>query len=368
MRNTAQAVAQCLLFVLTVVINYVTTSNTLETLGLGGAVRFTNAQIADTHPVYGLPAGWAFAIWGVIFLTLGLFTCYQALPAKRFHGGLDEPLVARIRAPVMALELCNAAWLFLFGYGQFWLALYLIVLYDALLFLVLHRLNVDYFASAPGATSRAHSLATKLLVATPFSVHAGWVTVASLLNVQVALLEEGWLPSADFSAGLIGVAVAIACAVVYTRADVPYALASAWALTGIITNQDPRSTFGCAARICAACTAAAASGHAIPICDRPNTSPAGRLPDGWAGLQCATWSPSNASAHDTHCLVPKSDVVIGYAAVGVACVLVAVVAAVVRAACFSKGGGRRAATMHVEVREPLTPGQSAGRAEPAAVP
>jgi hypothetical protein len=78
--------------------------------------RFSSAR--STHPVYGLPIGWAFAIWGIIFLTLGLFTGYQAIPLK-YNGGLECELVGRIRMPVLALEVFNSAWIFLFGYEQF---------------------------------------------------------------------------------------------------------------------------------------------------------------------------------------------------------------------------------------------------------
>jgi len=40
----------------------------LSTAGEHKLVRFSNTDIANTHPVYGLPAGYAFAIWGVIYL------------------------------------------------------------------------------------------------------------------------------------------------------------------------------------------------------------------------------------------------------------------------------------------------------------
>lgn len=325
--TTLLAGAQAVVFIVMTAINYVATSET------SGAVPFTNAIIADSHPVYGLPAGWAFAVWGIIFLTLGLFTVYQVLPSK-WRGGLDSELIAKIRLPVIGLEIFNATWIFLFGWELFWPALLVIVIYDSLLFVVIRRLQINYAISLPGMT-QSSSVCTKLFVATPFSIHAGWVTVASVLNVQVNALHEGWLPSADFSVGLISLAVAIACTAVFLHADLPYALVSAWALGGIISNQSEHSTFGCVSRICAACTQAALR-TPLPICERPNTASSIHLPNGWAGLNCSSWAlNASMSSECMESVVPKSDLVLGFATVGIVFVLLAYGAGLVRACCIS---------------------------------
>merc|ERR1719389_798776 len=162
--STTLAIVQCVLFAIVIVTNYVATSESI------GAVAFTNSQVADTHPVYGLPNGWAFAIWGVIFLFLGLYTIYQALPSK-CYGGLECEHVAKIRLPALGMMCLNSVWNFLFGWELYWVALLDIVLYDALLWLVLRRLALNYFVAVP-KMSRGQSIRTKLLLVTPFSVHA----------------------------------------------------------------------------------------------------------------------------------------------------------------------------------------------------
>lgn len=171
-------------------------------------------QIAHTHPVYGLPIGWAFAIWGIIYTLEGVFVVYQALPFQRF-GGLREPSYAKIRGPVLALFAANSAWLFLFGYEVYWASQVVILVYDALLFIVLRRLDVNQLSSRRSAASK--------LAAAAFSANASWVTVASCLGIQVVLLDEGWLPSPDFAIGLLVVAVAVACAATFEYSDPVYA-------------------------------------------------------------------------------------------------------------------------------------------------
>jgi len=39
-------------------------------------------DITDEYNVLIQPAGWAFSIWGPIFIILGVFTIYQAIPSR----------------------------------------------------------------------------------------------------------------------------------------------------------------------------------------------------------------------------------------------------------------------------------------------
>lgn len=51
------------------------------------------------------------------------------------------------------------------------------------------------------------------------------------------MLEEGWLPSVGFTAGLLLLAVGVACVAAVKYADIAYAAVAAWALAGIVANQ-----------------------------------------------------------------------------------------------------------------------------------
>ena len=201
MVRNALAGLQCVVYVVFIVINY-------SASGIEGFTRFTNAQVADTHPVYGLPVGWAFAVWGIIFLGVGVHTVYQAVPFA-YGGGLEDPQVAKVRVPMLALLSFSMSWIFLFGWGRYWVALGAIVLYAVLLHTVLSRLDLHYFEQS------TTPLKTKLCIGVPCSIHAGWVTVASVLQMKINLHEEGWLPSADMAIGLLALATGIAAATKY---------------------------------------------------------------------------------------------------------------------------------------------------------
>ena len=171
-----EAAAAAVLFLLMSVVNYLVTNAST------GLIAFTNSEIADTHPVYILPAGYAFSVWGIIYLLEALFAVYQAVPST-YGGGLADEAVASVRALAMALFVANGVWLFLFGWQIFWVALLVIVAYDVLLFKLLATLDVNYF-------SRSVPWKTKVFVAAGFSANASWVTVASFLQTQVNLLQR----------------------------------------------------------------------------------------------------------------------------------------------------------------------------------
>lgn len=315
-RNERKGVAfiQVLACLTTIASNYLLTNPRL------GLVRFTNTAIADTHPVYALPAGYAFAIWGLIFLLLGLFTAYQATL------GLHSAPIVRLRFSVVVVELANVSWLFAFGYEQYWTASILIAAYTISLHRILGLASVDYL-------SRAHTSAHKLCIAAPFSVHASWVTLASALQIQVNLLEEGWLPSASFSSACLLLPVALACARAYQRVDVPYALVSVWGLYGIVVQQGAGSTFGCASRICPACQQRGPGGSILAICNRSDTSSFPGRPNGFDSLLCDIFDPSSPD----QCPVAKSSEVAAWAWLGIAAVLLALLVGVVRALLHEEG-------------------------------
>lgn len=256
----------------------------------------TNGDIALTHPVYLLPAGYAFAIWGMIYILELVFTVYQALPAAR-GGGLEDPDVIAARPAVVGAFVSNSVWLFLFDYEQFWPALVVIVLYDLLLFRTISVMAVHYLDQTSWL---------KKLGSLGFSVNASWVTVASLLSLNLNLLDAGWPPAPDFAAACLASGVAIAAVAVYSRADVGYAAAAAWALSAIAINQQPSSDWGCSNQVCPPCQRT----HHPHICD-------------------TRWKAACSAAEaERTCFLDKSPAVAVWACAGIVVVSVALLAAI----------------------------------------
>lgn len=187
----------------------------------------TTASISDKFPVLFVPAGYVFAIWGLIYVGLVAFGIYQALPAQRTSLRLSriDPLFA-------ASCVLNAAWIFMWHYNLFPLSL--VIMVGLLLCLIGIYLRLDIGRTRVGAVEKwAQNI--------PFSIYLGWITVATIANTSDVLYYLGWngqpfSPELWFVVVLLA-AVAIASAVALTRGDIAYMLVILWAFVGIAVKQ-----------------------------------------------------------------------------------------------------------------------------------
>jgi benzodiazapine receptor len=207
-------------FVLTVLVNGLAGSTEI----LGGK---NTAEISNANPTLITPAGYVFSIWGIIYILLGIFVVFQAWP----HG--EQTDLRRRIGPLFVLSsLLNIAWLFLWQFE--WLSVSVILMFALLATLILIYTRL-------GIGKAAVPLREKLAVHVPFSVYLGWITIASIANVAVALVSAGWdglgINHETWAILIILVALLVTLLVVATRTDVAYGLVVIWALVGIAMNQ-----------------------------------------------------------------------------------------------------------------------------------
>jgi benzodiazapine receptor len=183
--------------------------------------------ISDGFKVFFVPAGYVFAIWGVIYLGLIAFAVYQALPSQAAN-----PRVQRIGWLFALSCLANCLWLVCWHYGL--LALSVLVMLSLLALLILMYLGVE-----TGIT-RA-SVGDTWCVRVPFSIYLGWITVATVANVTDLLWSLGWggfgIDPQTWAVIMLIVGFAIAATVAVTRGDVAYMLVIVWAFAGIGVKQ-----------------------------------------------------------------------------------------------------------------------------------
>lgn len=187
----------------------------------------TSGQVSDAYPTLVTPAGFTFSIWSIIYILLGVFVIYQALPRNR-----DASFLGRISFLFILSGLLNVFWLFLWHYGFIAYSVVLMFGLLASLIAIYLRLNIGK-AAAP--------LKERVCVHLPFSVYLGWITVASIANVSVALTFAGWdgggIDMAVWAVLVIAVALLITLIAIATRKDVAYSLVIVWALAGIMAKQ-----------------------------------------------------------------------------------------------------------------------------------
>lgn len=184
-------------------------------------------EISDQFSVHFVPAGYVFAIWGLVYLGLIVYSIYQALPSQR-----ENPRLRRIGYLYVLSCAANVTWLFLWHYEVF--ALTVVAMVVLLLLLV-----AVYLALGTGRSSA--STGETWLVRVPFSIYLGWVTVATIANAT-SLLEylnwPGWGIAPEVWAVIMLVAGAlITLAVSLTRGDMAFVLVIVWAFVGVAIKQ-----------------------------------------------------------------------------------------------------------------------------------
>ena len=208
-------------FVSTVIVNSLAGSTTL----IGGV---NTAQISDAYPTLITPAGYVFAIWGIIYVLLGGFVVFQALASQK-----GNEFQKRIGMLFVLSSVFNIIWLFLWQFEYLSLSIVLMFLLLATLISIYLRLNIGK-SNVP--------MREKLAVHLPFSVYLGWITIATIANVSVTLVSVNWngfgISPVTWAALVIVVALLITSLVVITRRDVAYALVILWALIGIAVKQN----------------------------------------------------------------------------------------------------------------------------------
>ena len=188
----------------------------------------TTGQVSDLYPTLVTPAGYVFAIWGIIYVLLLAFVIYQALPSQK-----DKPFQKQIGLIFILSSLLNCVWLFLWQYDFITETVIVMFALLASLIAIYLRLNIG---------KAKVSLKEKLLVHLPFSVYLGWITIAAIANVASALVSANWggfgLSPEIWAVTVLTVALVITLAVIVKRRDIAYSLVIVWALGGIAVKQN----------------------------------------------------------------------------------------------------------------------------------
>lgn len=186
----------------------------------------TNAAVSAEYPTLLIAAGYAFAIWGLIFLFDIVYGVWQATGDRRRDATLDA-----IAPWAFSGFVLTAAWMPLFSRGLFWLCL--LVIFGALACLLRCALLL---------TRDTLPLRGQWLWAwTPLSLHAGWLSVAAFLNLAQAIVAYRLLPAGHMLAWsllLFALAAALLLAMnARMRGNVDYAGAAAWGLVAVYVKQ-----------------------------------------------------------------------------------------------------------------------------------
>ncbi len=178
-------------------------------------------------------AGYAFSIWGLIYLGLLVYAGRQALPQTG-----ESLLIHRLGWPSAAALLGIGWWIFASAFDWEWAT---VVLIFGSLFAVLIPLLLN--AGAIRALPRTDR--DRWMVVWPLAMLAGWLTVASPVNLLTILTGNGSLPESPSPTVWAFLAVAIvaliALGVTASLRMLAFALPVAWGLLGAFVAEQERN-------------------------------------------------------------------------------------------------------------------------------
>jgi len=146
------------------------------------AAAFLNIGTFDTTErtltVFIQPAGWAFSIWGLIYVFSLVYAVYQLAPKH------ESTTLAATRIPALVGFLGSIAWLYFAGSGdwQTWFT-------APVLFLM--AIAFTYVVRTPAAADATRAIFAKKLL----YPYAAWTGIAAWLNIVVLLTDKGVVTS-----------------------------------------------------------------------------------------------------------------------------------------------------------------------------
>lgn len=190
---------------------------------------FNNATMASVSASYEnlfTPAGYAFSIWGFIYLGLAAFVVHQS--KGLFNDRKTPEVVSRIGWTFVLSCVANCLWVIAWLYDYTGLSvLIMIALLVCLIRIVLTtRMQMDLISFRQIA-----------LESWPFAFYLGWINVALIANVAAYLTKINWtgfgISAQTWTIGMILAAAAINLIITWKRNLRESAMVGVWALVAV---------------------------------------------------------------------------------------------------------------------------------------
>lgn len=188
--------------------------------------------IADDIATAISPDGWAFSIWLYIYILIGVFVTYQALPSEWVPNRNDELIYYDIGYLFAVNMIINGVWLVVYQIYTEWSLIAGVPIIGWLLSTGLYILMKS--------TRTSVSVTEWIGLRAGFSIYTGWVTAATILNVTFMLKNQGfvdptipWVTEEQLAMGVLCVAFVIYNAASYIELNPLFGSIFVWVLLAI---------------------------------------------------------------------------------------------------------------------------------------
>ena len=159
------------------------------------------------------PAGYAFSIWGLIYLWLLAHAAFGLLKRR------NDPAFLRPALPLLVSGLLGSVWLAIASSAPITATLVILVMGGLAMLAYL----------------RADQTQDRWLLAAPLAIYAGWLTAACGVSVGVILAGYGVLSNTGAALLMLAVVIAVALFVQTRRPAMPvYGGTVVWAAIGVV--------------------------------------------------------------------------------------------------------------------------------------
>lgn len=217
-------IANGFFLVFTIVFNYL--SNT------GIFNGKTIANVSDQYHNLFTPAGYAFSIWGFIYILLIGFVFYTGRSLFTPSKNEGDEFVEKIGWWFVISCLANCAWIVTWLYGFTGISvLVLLIAFISLLIILVKALKYN------------STISQKWFINFPFQIYAGWVSVALIAAVSAWLTKIQWsafeISEEKWTIVMIVIATMIHLLMTFKKNAPVFALVAVWALIAIaVANKE----------------------------------------------------------------------------------------------------------------------------------
>jgi hypothetical protein len=198
----------------------------------GLITKYNIRQVSDKFQTYFTPAGFTFAIWGLIYIALAGFVAFHLVKAFREdHKNYANEELELIGWNFAINNLATIGWLFAWTNEKLLWSLILIIIQLVTLIIIHHKLRIH----------NAHAtLLNKIFTQFPLSIYFAWICIATIANTAIYLTSIGWngwgISAVNWSITLIAISVMLAVWVINRKRNVFFGLVIIWALYGIMSR------------------------------------------------------------------------------------------------------------------------------------
>jgi len=217
------AVLNFISVIFTIVFNYFTQTGAINGKTIG--------EVSDQYNNLFTPAGYAFSIWGLIYLSLTALTVYMLVQA--YGKGKHTKFIKKTKYWLVLANIGTCLWSLAWLYEFPGLSVLIMFLVLAKLCKIIINTNME-LTDPPFKIIGFYWW--------PICLYAGWISVATIANTAAWLTETGWdgtfLSEVQWTLVMIFITVLLNIFMIYNRNMREFAAVGVWALIAIYVKQN----------------------------------------------------------------------------------------------------------------------------------